>query len=342
VIPYKIKLIIAGISVFLLMVPSSSIFADDLSSITPNTIPLWGLTWCQTDITYRIDNAEKITREAFAELDAGIQSWVLHSPDGFTIKEVFAGDPADVIIKFKKGGGKVQGRALQHNDGNGCFTSVKITVSGKAFGQDSPLGQVQSISAQEFGHGLGLLHSDNKADVMYGTVQSSPNTKLSDCDIEAWNEVMDWLIEGKSTPHPPTVSSVSCPDTNGGGPGESTSCVGTIPDGNNLAEKVSKISFDIKSKGRFNDLLITVHVSDSENDVSDALVKLNLCRDGRDQPWQFQGSTDQNGDVTFKLGKARSNTPYSAYIVNDDQFHLTSELCSVAKISSSSVTESAC
>jgi len=328
------------------MVPSSSIFADDLKPIEPNTIPLWGPTWCQTDITYRIDNEDKITQGALDELKAGIQSWVDHSPDGFTITKVNAGDPADVIIKFKKGGGRVQGQALQHSDRTGCFTSVKITVSGKAFGQDSPLGQVESISAQEFGHGLGLLHSDNFLDVMFGTVQKNPNTQLSHCDIKAWNAVMDWLIKGESIPHPPTVSSVSCPDTNEGDPDdpEPTSCVGTIPDGNNLAEKVSEISFDIKSKGRFNDLLITVNVLDSVSGsgAEGELVQLNLCRDGRDQPWQFQGSTDQNGDVTFKLGKARSNTPYSAYIVNDDQFHLTSELCSVAKISSSSVTESAC
>jgi len=143
------------------MMPSTSIFANDLITIEPNTIPLWGPTWCQTEITYRIDNAEKITPEALTELEAGIQSWVDHSPTGFTITKVSAGDPADVIIKFKKGGGRVQGQALQQSDSNGCFTSVKISVSGKAFGRDSPSGQVESISAQEFGHGLGLLHSDN-------------------------------------------------------------------------------------------------------------------------------------------------------------------------------------
>ena len=333
---------IAGISVFLLMVPSSSIFATDLSSITPNTIPLWGPTWCKDGITWRIDNQKNITPSALEEMEKAIADWSAHTPVGFSISKAGEGETPDVTLKFKKGGGRIQGTAHQNNDA-GCFTKVRISVSGKAFGLDNPGDQVRSITSQEFGHGLGLLHSDNLEDVMFGTVQETPNIKLSLCDIEAWNAVMDWLIKGEPS-HPPTVSSVSCPDTNGGGSGgpEPTSCVGTIPDGNNLAEKVSKISFDIKSKGRFNDLLITVHVSDSENDVSDALVKLNLCRDGRDQPWQFQGSTDQNGDVTFKLGKARSNTPYSAYIVNDDQFHLTSELCSVAKISSSSVKESAC
>jgi len=195
------------------MMPSSSIFASDLLPLEPNTIPLWGPTWCQTDITYRIDNADKITSPALAELKAGIQSWVDHAPAGFTIIEVNEGDPADVVIKFKKGGGKVQGQARQQND-NGCFTRVSINVSGKAFGVDAPMGQVQSISAQEFGHGLGMLHSNNIQDVMFGNLQSpDPNTQLSVCDITAWEAVMHWLVTDNLTAdkaHPPHESEVSC------------------------------------------------------------------------------------------------------------------------------------
>lgn len=336
------SLSIIGFFTILLMVPTSGVFAVDLIPVEPNTIPLWGPTWCQPDIKWRIDNSKNITPMALTEMRAAIADWAHHTPGDFTITEAEEGEDADVTLKFRKGGGRIQGTAHQQSDG-GCFTNVRIAVSGKAFGLDNPGDQVRSITSQEFGHALGLLHSDNDKDVMFGTVQPTPNTLLSNCDIEAWNAVMEWKINNVS-PHSPTVSSVSCgtiPDDPTDP--DPTSCVNAIPVGNSNAVQFSDISFDIKSKGRFNDLLITVHVTDGSNaDVSNALVKLNLCRDGRDQPWQFEGSSNQNGEVTFTLGKARSDTPYSAFIVNDDQFHTSGELCRVATISSSLVTELPC
>jgi len=175
------------------MAPTNGIFADHpLLSSEPknNTIPLWGPTWCKDTVTWRIDNADRITDSALAEVIDGITAWEHNPPAGFTLTEVANGETPDITIKFKKGGGRVQGQALQHSD-NGCFTNVKISVSGKAFGQDSPMGQVKSITIQEIGHGLGLLHSNNTNDVMYGQVQSPPNVKLSLCDLEAWNAVQD-------------------------------------------------------------------------------------------------------------------------------------------------------
>jgi len=182
-----------SLSIILLMIPSNSVLAndtgDDFLAEEPknNTIPLWGPRWCQDIVTWRIDNFEKITESARNEMLAGIEIWSHNNPTGITLDEFIpTGDEKpDMIIKFKKGGGRVQGQALQQSDG-GCFTSVKISVSGKAFGRDNPGNQVKSITMQEVGHGLGLLHSDNTEDVMYGTVQSTPNVKLSQCDITAW------------------------------------------------------------------------------------------------------------------------------------------------------------
>jgi len=187
------SVLVMSLSIILLMIPSNSVLAnhtgDDLLTDEPenNTIPLWGPRWCQEIVTWRIDNFEKITGNAAAEMRAGIEIWNHNNPTGITLDEFNPADPGkpDIVIKFKKGGGRVQGQALQQSDG-GCFTSVKISVSGKAFGQDNPTGQVKSITMQELGHGLGLLHSDNTNDVMYGTVQSPPNVRLSQCDITAW------------------------------------------------------------------------------------------------------------------------------------------------------------
>ncbi len=190
------SVLVMSLSIILLMIPSNSVLAgNDLLSADDepenNTIPLWGPRWCQDIVTWRIDNFKKITGDARNEMLAGIEIWSHNNPTtgitGITLAEFNPDDPGkpDIVIKFKKGGGRVQGQALQQSDG-GCFTSVKISVSGKAFGRDNPGNQVKSITMQEVGHGLGLLHSDNTKDVMYGTVQKSPNVKLSQCDITAW------------------------------------------------------------------------------------------------------------------------------------------------------------
>lgn len=193
------SVLVVSLSIILLMIPSNSVLAfdnpDDFLTDEPenNTIPLWGPTWCQSIVTWRIDNADKITDSALTEMLAGIEIWSHNNPTGITLEEFnpTGNEKPDMIIKFKKGGGRVQGQALQQSDSNGCFTSVKISVSGKAFGQDNPGNQVKSITIQEIGHGLGLLHSDNTKDVMYGTVQDPPNVKLSQCDLEAWGVVQD-------------------------------------------------------------------------------------------------------------------------------------------------------
>lgn len=193
------SVLVMSLSIILLMIPSNSVLAgNDLLSADDepenNTIPLWGPRWCQDIVTWRIDNFEKITDNAQLEMKAGIETWSHNNPTtgitGITLDEFNPDDPGkpDIVIKFKKGGGRVQGQALQQSDG-GCFTSVKISVSGKAFGRDNPTGQVKSITMQELGHGLGLLHSDNTKDVMYGTVQSPPNVRLSQCDLDAWSAV---------------------------------------------------------------------------------------------------------------------------------------------------------
>jgi len=78
----------------------------------------------------------------------------------------------------------------------------------------------------------------------------------------------------------------------------------------------SEIEFTTDVKKRFNNLLITVSATDgSGSSVSNVSVQLTLQRDDAD-PWNFGGSTDETGSVTFKLMKARSGLDYTATITN--------------------------
>ena len=159
-----------------------------------------------------------MTPAAVAMVEKSVDDWnrAIHArfdPAPFHLVIITEGK-ADITIRPKGGGGGIQGTAMCSDNGKGFFTDCKLNVSGKAFGSTNSSDAVLSISLQELGHALGMLHSDNTADVMYGTLQSPANTVISVCDMEAWEEVMHWLVGTDAAdppvPHRPHVTSVSC------------------------------------------------------------------------------------------------------------------------------------
>jgi len=312
-----VSVLVMSLSIILLMIPSNSVLAGhDLLSEEPenNTIPLWGPKWCQQTVTWRIDNFEKITESAQEEMSAGILTWKHNNPTDITLEEFEPGDPGspDIVIKFKKGGGRVQGHALQQND-NGCFTSVKITVSGKAFGRDNPGEQVKSILMQEFGHGLGLLHSDNKKDVMYGTVQSPPNVLLSQCDLDAWSAVQE---DG---------STEVCNETDSGeGPGSGTPTSIDITNGHDHVNQGKNDSYQNRDRVHiFVDTDVSgasVHVvieapksllsgdtTTDEKGVAHIHYKVNAGRDGKGEYHIFATVTNDSGSFSCEHNPVPNN-----------------------------------
>ena len=91
--------------------------------------------------------------------------------------------------------------------------------------------------------------------------------------------------------------------------------VGTVENPPPLSGNLdSQIEFDVQSKKRFNNLLVTIVATESASSVSNVPVELTLSR--VDASWNFSGITDESGSVTFKLMKARSNEDYTATITN--------------------------
>lgn len=294
----------------LLMIPFGSVLAQyDPITIEPNNIPTWGPTWCKDTITYRIDNISGLSPTIQTAMEEGITDWADHAPknsnnEPFNIIPADPGTTPDLILKYKQGGGRVQGQALQQND-NGCFTQVKITVSGKAFGNDSSADQVKSIALQEVGHGLGLLHSDNNKDVMYGQVQSPPNVTLSKCDIEAWSLVMKWYVDGVS-PYAPGSQTVSCGESGSGSGSGSTSTHAIV---------------DYASKG--GRMAVTVTLLDSTDaTVPNTDVKIQLSRDGS-VVYEGSKTTGDNGKANWNFVGVSSGT-YTTVVLEVDGVAWTS------------------
>lgn len=211
VLPIVAPFLLILFSTVLVRADHNGEFTDSGTTVVePVTIPLWGPTWAKSEVTVSVNAGRGVSAAAVDQVRRAIADWqhAIDSRTGsFAFTEV-AGD-ADVVVKVKKGGGMVQGQALCKSDG-GFFIDCKVNVSGKAFGSDNPDDTVLSIAIQELGHSLGLLHADNPDDVMYGTLRNPPNTRISECDLDAWEEVMHWLVDDGTSAHPPHVDSVSC------------------------------------------------------------------------------------------------------------------------------------
>lgn len=119
-------------------------------------------------------------------------------------------DKPDIDIKFKLGGGMIAGQALRQFDNDGFIKSVRLTISGKAFGDPNNAATITQITKHELGHALGLGHANFDGDLMSTTVQGGTNV-ISACDIEGVKQANHWfIVDVVDTPHIPHVSSVIC------------------------------------------------------------------------------------------------------------------------------------
>ena len=180
------------------------------SAFAQNTIPLLGFAWSHTTITYSINAGKNVDPAAVTAANDAIGAWNTAIDSGskhdFTLVPAAAGTQGDIRINLKVGTGVVLGSAQTFTNSDGSAKYSKVTLSGKAFGD--PLGHdpVMTIAIQELGHSLGLNHSNDPTDPMYGTfngVKLAP----SGCDVTAFDAVHAWY---PGTFHTPTVSSVTC------------------------------------------------------------------------------------------------------------------------------------
>lgn len=187
-------IIIALALVLVLALGVQTVFAETY------TLSLNGVGWSDLENPYKpktvtvlIKPGKGVSNEAVNDVKEAIGMWdeVLDgiraeatsaAPDLEIVEGVRS---ADIVISMKVGGGAVLGMARPQTYKNSCILkSVSIQLSGKALGTEFTNEGRKFTAAHEFGHALGLGHSDNPGDLMYkyGDPEASECPEISECD----------------------------------------------------------------------------------------------------------------------------------------------------------------
>lgn len=197
------------VRIFILSVLLSTFISYSGSAVAqPDSIRVccaWNSNLADGILTFKISGGNDAIKQIIRN---AVLDWQTNVP-GLTLTEVFGDTKANYEIKFKVGGGMVQGLTVLQFDTNGFIRHAVLNVSGKAFGTPNDDATIAHIAKHETGHALGIGHADFGTDLMSPTVNSF--NSISTCDVDAVNAANHWkLVDGSTTPHQPHVDHVNC------------------------------------------------------------------------------------------------------------------------------------
>lgn len=181
---------------FLIVFPIAFVIAVSLLAhpVYASTLDLLGIGWNKSEVTVLIKPAKAVTPQAVSDVETAVSGWnsALQTVEGAPSLVLVSGlKRADILIHMKVGGGAVLGYALPKTISpfSCVLQSVRIQLSGKAFGENLSSSGTRNVARHELGHALGLGHCNDYSDLMYATADSSEifgntDVPISDCDID--------------------------------------------------------------------------------------------------------------------------------------------------------------
>ena len=206
-----------GLCHFLTLVVLAALLLGAQAVWAASTLDLLGVGWNKSPVTVLINHARGVTPAAVADVETAITDWnnaisgagISGAP---TLQEVTGVTTADIVIYMKVGGGVILGQTLPKTISpfSCALKSVRIQLSGKAFGLHLSDAGTRNVARHELGHAFGLGHSDDDTDLMFPTFDTAQVFGTSDVSISSCD------LKGIDAIYPlPTVcnlpASVTCP-----------------------------------------------------------------------------------------------------------------------------------
>jgi hypothetical protein len=165
----------------------------------------WGRSLEDANLTYSVLSPDAPSAEVIRN---AIEEWDGDLP-ALALTEVGAGAPVDVAIRFTPGDGRTEGQAVTSFTRRGLISKVEITIQGALAPANA--GGLGQIAKHEFGHALGLGHTNYEGNLMSPAVSPDPQP-VPPCVVQGVVEANRWkMVDPQAKrPTPPRVSQVTC------------------------------------------------------------------------------------------------------------------------------------
>src|SRR5437899_2485869 len=129
----------------------------------------WGKSLEHGNLTYSILSPDAASAEVIRQ---AVREWDADLP-ALTLSEVPVGLPADIAIRFMPAEGRTEGQAVTSFTRRGLISKVEITIQGAPAPANA--GGLGQIAKHEFGHALGLGHTNYEGNLMSPAVSPDPH-----------------------------------------------------------------------------------------------------------------------------------------------------------------------
>jgi len=165
----------------------------------------WGHSLDDGDLTYSILSPDPASAEV---IRTAVREWDADLPS-IRLSEVPVGTAADIAIRYTPAEGRTEGQAVTSFTRRGLISKVEITIQGALAPANA--GGLGQIAKHEFGHALGLGHTNYEGNLMSPAVSPDPQP-VPPCVIQGVIEANRWKMADPRSkrPAPPRVSQVPC------------------------------------------------------------------------------------------------------------------------------------
>jgi hypothetical protein len=164
----------------------------------------WGRQLDDGKLTFAFTSGDAATVEV---MRGAVGAWAAALPE-LTLTEIAPEERPDITITYAGVTRRTQGVAVTSFDRRGLTRKVEITIEGAP-----PPGNrdaLDQITKHEFGHALGIGHSEFVGDLMSPAVNPAP-APIPACNLQAAREANRWkLLDHSSEPRRPARRAITC------------------------------------------------------------------------------------------------------------------------------------